>query len=81
MTKQKTQLRRLGDKTHFVSEDYLPGGAKLHHFKNEGGADLSAIYFRDIEVYWCYVGEEEDMLKEWERDWKEVIPVLERQEC
>ncbi len=77
MTRQKTAERRRYDSPHFVREDYLPGGAKLHRFDNGGGAPISAVYFQGVEVYWSPREEEDDMLKDWEAGWRELVPVIE----
>lgn len=79
MTENITTRRRLEDGTHFIGEDYLPGGAKLHRFDNAGGYPLSAVYFRGIEVCWAIREDEENMLKDWERDWRIIVSVLDKE--
>lgn len=80
MTENITARRRAVDGPHFVREDYLPGGAKLHRFDNAGGYPISAVYFRGMEIYWAYRDQEEAMLADWEKDWKSLVPFLEKKE-
>lgn len=75
--RRKTEQRRLMDGPHFVAEDDLPGGAKLHRFDNAGDAPMSAIYYQDIEHFWCPRDGEKEMLEWWGEAWKELIPVME----
>lgn len=59
------------DTCHEVYDAGLYKGAKLHRFKNPGGAECSAIYLCGEEVWWHYREHENRMLHDWNAQEKE----------
>ena len=59
------------DSCHEVYDAGLYKGAKLHRFKNRGGAECSAIYLYGKEVWWHYRDHENQMIYDWNAQAKE----------
>lgn len=60
--------KSLRDYEHVIIDACLARGAKLHRFKNAGGAECSAIYIGDFEYWWHYRENEPYMIREWNRE-------------
>ena len=51
-----------------VDDIELKGEARLHRFRNRGGAEMSAIYIGDEEIWNHNRSEEKRMINDW-NDW------------
>lgn len=58
-------LRRPGDSVHTIIDAGLAYEGMLHRFSNEGGAECSAIYRGNMEMWWHYREHEAKMIREW----------------
>ena len=58
-------LRSPGDSVHTIIDANLAYEGMLHRFTNGGGAECSAIYRGNMEVWWHYREHEAKMIREW----------------
>ena len=57
------------DQEHVLIDAALAQGAILHRFTNAGGEKCSAIYLHRKEVWWHYREMEDQMIRDWNREY------------
>ena len=55
------------DSIHIIIDANLAHEGKLHRFTNPGGAECSAIYRGNVEVWWHYREREAKMISDWNK--------------